>query len=108
MGITTIIGLAAGAFSTLGFVPQVVKAWRTKSSQDLSLGTFGVLVAGALLWLLYGTLTGDLPLMVANGVSLAVQASMLALMVHHRRGSFPKRRLLLSAKRLLTSGRYET
>lgn len=90
----TIIGLAAGLFSTLAFVPQVIKTWKTGSSQDLSLSTFGVLVTGALLWLLYATLTWDVPLMLANGISLALQVGMLSLMTWQRRGAFSARRLI--------------
>lgn len=88
MELVTILGLVAGVFSTLGFVPQVVKTWRTKSSHDLSLGTFSVLVTGALLWLVYGALTWDIPLLLANSVSLVLLAGMLALMVWYRRGDY--------------------
>lgn len=88
MEIATLIGLMAGVFSTLGFVPQVIKTWRTKSSRDLSLGTFSVLVTGALLWLVYGALTWDIPLLLANSLSLVLLVGMLALMVWYRREDY--------------------
>jgi len=46
----TFIGLAAGCCTTLAFVPQVVKTWKTRSTTDISLGMFAVLVHGVTLW----------------------------------------------------------
>lgn len=72
MSTVTLIGLAAAACTTLAFLPQVIKAWRTRSTADISLGMFLVLVIGIALWLVYGALLGDIPLIAANGVTLVL------------------------------------
>lgn len=84
MTLITALGLTAGALTTLGFVPQVVKTWRTKSGHDLSFGTFGALLLGAALWLTYGVVQDDAPLIAANSVSLVLQLIVLGLMIRYR------------------------
>ena len=72
MSNVTFIGLAAATCTTLAFFPQVVKAWRSRSTADISLGMFIVLVIGIALWLIYGILVGDVPLIAANAVTLVL------------------------------------
>ena len=85
MTLTTIIGLAAGGITTFAYVPQVVRTWRTKSSGDLSLGMFGLLVIGVILWLTYGLMINDLPIIIANVVTLSLQCSVLVMIIRQRR-----------------------
>src|SRR3954451_15878723 len=59
--ITTLIGLLAATCTTGSFLPQVIRAWRTRSTRDVSALMFVLLVTGNALWLLYGALIGDLP-----------------------------------------------
>jgi MtN3 and saliva related transmembrane protein len=80
----TLLGYVAGACTTLAFVPQVVRTWRTRSARDLSLGMFVVLTAGIALWLAYGLLTRDLPVIVANGVTLVLSAAILVMKLRGR------------------------
>lgn len=84
MDMLTSLGLIAGALTTLGFVPQVVKTWRTKSGHDLSFGMFAALLLGAALWLTYGVLREDTPLIAANSVALVLQCTVLGLMIRYR------------------------
>jgi MtN3 and saliva related transmembrane protein len=79
----TILGLAAACCTTIAFVPQVVKTWRTRSTADISLGTFSLLVVGIILWLVYGLLLGDLPLIAANVVTLLLAGTVLLLKLKH-------------------------
>jgi MtN3 and saliva related transmembrane protein len=58
-------------------VPQLVKTWKTRSTADISLGMFLVLVIGIILWLAYGILLGDVPLIVANGITLVLAGIIL-------------------------------
>ena len=76
-GYSTLLGLTAAACTTLAFVPQVLKTWRTRSTKDISLGTFLVLVTGIVLWLVYGLIQRDLPLVVANAATLVMVATIL-------------------------------
>ena len=71
------LGFTAGTLTTLAFVPQVIKSWKSKSTQDVSLAMFLVLCTGILLWLTYGFLINDTPLIVANGFSLLLTGSIL-------------------------------
>jgi MtN3 and saliva related transmembrane protein len=74
---TQLLGLIAGAFTTAAFVPQVVKTWRTRSTGDLSLGMFAIFSTGLLLWLLYGLRIGATPIVIANGVTLALALTLV-------------------------------
>lgn len=49
-----IIGLIAAALTTSAFVPQVYKAWKSKSTESLSLSMYVVFFIGIMLWLVYG------------------------------------------------------
>jgi MtN3 and saliva related transmembrane protein len=73
----TLLGLLAATLTTIAFVPQVVKTWRTRSTHDISLGMFAILVAGMTAWLIYGALIGDLPLVLANAVTLGLAGTIL-------------------------------
>lgn len=68
--LTTILGLVAGTLTTIAFLPQVVKTWKSKSARDLSLGMYLIFCSGVMLWLVYGILRSDLPVIVANGATL--------------------------------------
>lgn len=80
----TLIGLAAAACTTLAFLPQAVKNWRTKSAGDLSFTTFGLFTVGVLLWLAYGLLIRDLPIILANLVTAVLTSINLVQMVVYR------------------------
>lgn len=67
-----IIGLVAASLTTFAFVPQTIKTWKTKSTHDLSPIMFSMLCIGILLWLTYGILTYDIPIILANGVTLCL------------------------------------
>ena len=71
------LGLMAGSCTTLAFVPQVVRTWTTRSASDFSFGMLVVFVTGILLWLLYGVALGEWPIIVANGATFALAASIL-------------------------------
>jgi MtN3 and saliva related transmembrane protein len=72
-----LIGLAAGGLTTIAFVPQVVKTWRTQSAGDLSLPMLLLFNAGIGLWLAYGLLIGSPGLTAANAVTFALALSIL-------------------------------
>lgn len=81
---TTALGLVAAALTTASFVPQVLKAWRSGSSADLSLGMYGLFATGVVLWLAYGIVLRDVPIIVANGVTLVLVAAILVHIVRSR------------------------
>ncbi|MEC9433360.1 MAG: SemiSWEET transporter [Pseudomonadota bacterium] len=72
-----LMGYAAAALTTLSFLPQVLKTWRSGSAGDLSLGMLVAFFIGVNLWLAYGLVIGDGPLAAANGITSALVASLL-------------------------------
>ena len=79
MDLTTVTGLAAGLLTTLSLVPQVTKIWKTKSAKDVSKRMFIAFCFGVALWLAYGIVKGDIPMMIWNSISLALALSILAM-----------------------------
>jgi MtN3 and saliva related transmembrane protein len=77
MSLVTAVGLLAAVLTTAAFVPQVVKTWRTRSTADISLEMFLILVAGIIAWLTYGALIRDVPLILANAVTLLLAGTIL-------------------------------
>jgi MtN3 and saliva related transmembrane protein len=71
------IGLAAGFLTTIAFLPQVIKTWKSGSAKDLSLGMFSFFCLGVLLWLVYGILTRDVPVIAANMATLILASTIL-------------------------------
>lgn len=74
-----IIGLLAGTLTTLSFVPQVVKAWRTRSLTDFSLPMLLTFAIGVSLWVVYGVMIGGVPVIIANAITLALALALLAM-----------------------------
>ncbi len=77
------LGLTAGALTTIAFVPQLAKAWRSKSTSDLSWGMLVTFSTGVLLWLIYGVWIDSLPVVLANAVTLLLQAGIVSLKIKH-------------------------
>ncbi len=69
MKITTVIGLVAATITTLSFIPQLIKTWKLKETKDISLLMFVTLGVGIILWIIYGFLLWDLPLILANSIT---------------------------------------
>ena len=80
----TLLGLIAGSLTTLAFVPQVLKTWRTKSGDDISLGMFLLFSTGVLLWLVYGVLIDAYPVILANALTLLLSLAILWLKLRYR------------------------
>lgn len=68
MTILDILGLVATCFTTSSFIPQVIRTWKTRDVSGIALSTYVIITAGLALWLIYGILKGDLPLIVANSM----------------------------------------
>jgi MtN3 and saliva related transmembrane protein len=65
-----LIGLVAGFLTTVAFVPQVIKTWRSKSARDLSLVMFLLFCTGVFLWMIYGIMINELPVILWNIITL--------------------------------------
>ena len=79
MEMTSLVGFAAGFLTTIAFIPQVVKIWRSKSADDVSLATFLAFTVGVGLWLAFGILQKEPPIILWNGVTLVLAGAILAM-----------------------------
>ena len=64
--LATHLGYVAGVITVGAFLPQVVRAWRTRRTRDLSLGTFSLLITAGTMWAVYGILRRDWPVVATN------------------------------------------
>ncbi len=72
-----LIGFLAGFLTTFSFLPQVVKSLRTRHMDDFNLLFIVLMLAGLVLWMVYGFMLGQLPLIVANGLTIALNLILL-------------------------------
>lgn len=73
----TLLGLIAGAFTTVSLVPQLVRILKTHHTKDLSLNTYLILTTGVLLWLMYGLIIKDTAVIAANGVTFLLACAIV-------------------------------
>jgi MtN3 and saliva related transmembrane protein len=79
MDLNSLVGLSAGFLTTIAFVPQVTKIWKTRSAKDVSLPTFIAFTIGVALWLAYGLLEREPPIIVWNAVTLVLAGAILTM-----------------------------
>ncbi len=77
------IGILAALLTTVSFAPQAIQIIRTKNTDGISLGMYILFTAGIALWLVYGILIIDLPLILANSVTLVLTSTILVLKIKH-------------------------
>ena len=73
----SILGLVAGTITSITFVPQVIKIWKTRSAKDLSVAMLLLLLFGVSMWLVYGILVKDVAIIYTNSMVLAMGLLML-------------------------------
>lgn len=70
MNFITIIGLVAAICTTVSFIPQAIKTIKTKDTSGISLSMYSLFAFGTVMWLIYGIFSSNLPVSLANGVTL--------------------------------------
>jgi MtN3 and saliva related transmembrane protein len=75
----TILGFAAGAITSVGFIPQLIRGYSTKRLDDISYWMPLVLACGMSLWLTYGILRNDLAIIIANAFGVACNFLLVAM-----------------------------
>ncbi len=80
-----IIGIIAAILTTFGFVPQIIKIYRTKSAKDVSITTLFQFSAGTFLWTLYGIHINDPIIMTANIITFITVIMMVILYYHYNK-----------------------
>ena len=81
--VTSAIGFIAGFLTTLSFVPQLLRAWKTRSTADLSLTTIVVFAIGISLWIIYGSIIHSIPIVLWNVVTLVFNLGILTAKLRH-------------------------
>lgn len=80
-----VIGYFAAALTTFSFLPQVIKTVKTRDTKSLSLGTYSIFAFGVFMWLVYAILIGSGPIMIANGITLALVLIILFIKISNQR-----------------------
>jgi MtN3 and saliva related transmembrane protein len=70
MNSITIIGLIAATCTTASFIPQAIKTIQTKDTSGISLSMYSLFAFGTVMWLIYGIISSNLPVSLANGITL--------------------------------------
>jgi len=83
MELTDALGLLAGTLTTVSFVPQVVQIIRTRDTQAISFRMYALFTAGVALWLAYGVIREETPIILANAVVLGLAGTVLLLKARH-------------------------
>jgi MtN3 and saliva related transmembrane protein len=74
-----ILGYAAGAITSLTFLPQVIKTWKDRSAKDVSLMMFIIAAINEVMWIVYGALLDNWVIIVTNAIVLAMSLIMIGL-----------------------------
>jgi MtN3 and saliva related transmembrane protein len=77
-----VLGYVAASLTTVAFVPQVIKTWKSKSAKDISLIMFLLFNIGIILWLIYGIVIESMPIILANIVTGILALTILGFKVH--------------------------
>ena len=82
-----LVGFSAAALTTCAFVPQVLMVWRQRGAPGISAGMYIMFIVGVALWLLYGLALRSWPMVIANGITLLLALSILAMKLYFERAS---------------------
>ena len=82
-----IFGFAAATLSTIAFLPQVIKTWKTRSAKDVSYALLLTFSTGCFCWVIYGYQVDAKPVMIANTFTLALNLAILAMKFTYENGS---------------------
>jgi MtN3 and saliva related transmembrane protein len=84
MSITAIIGYLAAFGTTVSFLPQAIKTIQTKNTSGISLSMYGLFTLGTLFWLIYGIMSGSLPVAIANAITLLFASIILVYKIRYK------------------------
>lgn len=79
------LGFAAAVCTTGAFIPQVLMVWRERGAPGISIGMYLMFILGVALWLLYGLALDSWPVVIANGLTLALASSVLGMKLYFER-----------------------
>ncbi len=83
--LSELIGYPAAILTTVAFVPQAWKSWRTRDLSGISLPMYALFTLGVTFWLAYGLLIASTPIVIGNGITLVLATVVLWLKLNERR-----------------------
>lgn len=81
-----LVGYPAATLTTIAFLPQAWQSWQTRDLSGISLPMYAMFTVGVALWLAYGILLDSVPIIIGNGITLALASVVLFLKLLHTRG----------------------
>ena len=84
MNFITVIGLVAATCTTASFIPQAIKTIQTKDTSGISLRMYSLFSFGTLMWLVYGIFSSNIPVSLANGITLVFSLIILFYKLKYR------------------------
>jgi MtN3 and saliva related transmembrane protein len=84
MDTTQLIGIGASIGTGISLLPQLLKLAKEKKAENVSMGMIGVLLAGLILWIIYGIRKEDWIIIVSNAVSLLLNATIIVLSIKYK------------------------
>lgn len=85
MNSISMIGFAAAICTTAAFIPQVWQVWVSRSAKDISFAMYLIFITGVALWLVYGLIIKDAPLIIANLITLVLAGAVLVMKLYFER-----------------------
>ena len=82
-----IIGLIAATFTTVAFIPQVLKIWKKRDASGVSVSMYVIMLIGICIWLFFGILIGSIAVVTANIISGILQLFIIIFAFTHRKKS---------------------
>lgn len=82
------IGYPAAVLTTIAFLPQAWQSWKTRDLSGISLPMYSLFTLGVTLWLIYGLMKHDLPIIAANAITLILAAIVLYLKITEKPDKF--------------------
>jgi MtN3 and saliva related transmembrane protein len=77
----TLIGYLAAMCTTIAFIPQAIKVYKTKHTKDISIGMFLLMSIGLIFWTIYGIMILSYPIIIANVVTIVFAVFILLMKI---------------------------
>lgn len=81
MNFTDYIGTIAATLTTLAFIPQAIHSYKTRDLSGISLPMYSIFTAGVAMWLIYGLLKHDWPIIIANAITVCLAGMVMVLKI---------------------------
>lgn len=84
INLDSLIGSCAATLTTIAFIPQALHSYKTRDLSGISLPMYSAFTLGVALWLIYGLLKHDWPIIIANAITVCLSAMVLLLKISHK------------------------